>query len=81
MDLQTKYCGLSLKVTAGSFCFPAVGRNRATSGSWKNAELPPLCLYSLFEEQLSPMEAHSLHFHTTQGTESFSEAISYFPGG
>jgi dihydroorotate dehydrogenase (fumarate) len=35
-------------------------------------------LYSLFEEQIR-LEQHELHFHTTHGTESFAEALSYFP--
>lgn len=35
-------------------------------------------LYSLFEEQLKS-EEEELHFHTTSGTESFAESLSYFP--
>ncbi|RMG78174.1 MAG: dihydroorotate dehydrogenase-like protein, partial [Chloroflexi bacterium] len=35
-------------------------------------------LYSLFEEQITS-EQHELHYHTTAGTESFAEALSYFP--
>jgi dihydroorotate dehydrogenase (fumarate) len=35
-------------------------------------------LYSLFEEQLV-MDEHELHHHTTAGSESFAEALSYFP--
>lgn len=35
-------------------------------------------LYSLFEEQLR-QEEHTLHHHLTHGTESFAEALTYFP--
>src|SRR6185436_9094058 len=35
-------------------------------------------LYSLFEEQLR-LERYELHHHLTQGTESFPEALTYFP--
>lgn len=35
-------------------------------------------LYSLFEEQLE-MEQDELHFHSMEGTETFAEALSYFP--
>jgi len=35
-------------------------------------------LYSLFEEQLTT-EEQELHYHTTSGTDSFAEALSYFP--
>jgi dihydroorotate dehydrogenase (fumarate) len=35
-------------------------------------------LHSLYEEQLV-REQHELHYHTTAGTESFAEALSYFP--
>jgi dihydroorotate dehydrogenase (fumarate) len=35
-------------------------------------------LYSLFEEQLRA-DAQELHRHTTAGTESFAESLSYFP--
>jgi dihydroorotate dehydrogenase (fumarate) len=35
-------------------------------------------LYSFFEEQLR-LERLELHHHLTQGTESFAEAITYFP--
>ena len=35
-------------------------------------------LYSLFEEQLR-QDARELHHHTTAGTESFAESLTYFP--
>jgi len=44
----------------------------------EDAGASAVVLYSLFEEQLR-MEAQDLHFHTTFGTESFAEALTYFP--
>ena len=35
-------------------------------------------LYSLFEEQIR-LEQQELHYHTTMGTESYAESLSYFP--
>jgi dihydroorotate dehydrogenase (fumarate) len=35
-------------------------------------------LYSLFEEQIT-REQHELHYHLSHGTESYAEALSYFP--
>ncbi|MEP7287828.1 MAG: dihydroorotate dehydrogenase-like protein [Chloroflexota bacterium] len=35
-------------------------------------------LYSLFEEQLR-QEQYNLHYHLTHGTESYAEALTYFP--
>jgi dihydroorotate dehydrogenase (fumarate) len=35
-------------------------------------------MYSLFEEQIR-LEQHELHFHTTHGTDSYAESLSYFP--
>jgi len=35
-------------------------------------------LYSLFEEQLT-QDRYELHHHLTQGTDSFAEALTYFP--
>jgi dihydroorotate dehydrogenase (fumarate) len=37
-----------------------------------------IVLYSLFEEQIR-LEQQELHYHTTMGTESFAESLSYFP--
>ncbi|HRE48240.1 MAG TPA: dihydroorotate dehydrogenase-like protein [Aggregatilineales bacterium] len=37
-----------------------------------------IVLYSLFEEQLRH-EQHALHHHLTHGTESYAEALTYFP--
>jgi dihydroorotate dehydrogenase (fumarate) len=44
----------------------------------EDAGASAVVLYSLFEEQICK-EAKELFYYTTQGTESFAEALSYFP--
>jgi len=44
----------------------------------EDAGAAALVLHSLFEEQITN-EALEHHYHTTQGTDSFAEALSYFP--
>ena len=44
----------------------------------EDAGASAVVLHSLFEEQITN-EALQLHYHTTQGTESFAEALTYFP--
>jgi dihydroorotate dehydrogenase (fumarate) len=51
-----------------------IGKIRAAEDNGAAA----VVLYSLFEEQLRH-EAHELHHHLTAGTESFAEALTYFP--
>ncbi len=77
MNLNTKYLGLELKN-------PLVPSASPMMQSLDNIELlasagaSAVVLHSLFEEQISE-EALSLHYLTTQGTESFAESLSYFP--
>ncbi len=44
----------------------------------EDAGAAAIVLHSLFEEQIRH-EKFELHHHLTQGTESFAEALSYFP--
>jgi dihydroorotate dehydrogenase (fumarate) len=44
----------------------------------EDAGASAIVLYSLFEEQLR-LERYELDHHMTQGTESFAEALTYFP--
>jgi dihydroorotate dehydrogenase (fumarate) len=44
----------------------------------EDAGASAVVLYSLFEEQLE-REEDELHYHIHEGTESFAEALSYFP--
>ena len=77
MDLQTTYCGLKLKsplVVSASPLSEELSNIKFMEDSGASA----VVLYSLFEEQLT-MDAHALHYHTTEWSESHAEATSYFP--
>lgn len=78
MDLRTTYMGLALKnPLVVSACQPLsdeIGKIR----HMEDAGAAAVVLYSLFEEQLR-LETYELDHHLTTGTNSFSEALSYFP--
>ncbi len=77
MDLTTSYLGMQLKsplVVSASPLSEELDKIRLMEDHGAAA----VVLYSLFEEQIR-LEAHELHHHTTMGTESFAEALSYFP--
>ncbi len=77
MDLSTRYLGLSLKhplvASASPLAANLDGIRRLEDGGAAAIVLP-----SMFEEQLEH-EALELMYATTQGTESFAEALTYFP--
>ena len=77
LDLTTNYLGLKLKHPIISSASPLT---QTLDGVRKleDAGVAAIVMHSLFEEQLL-QEATELHFATTQGTESFAEALSYFP--
>jgi len=77
MDLSTTYMGLKLKnplVSSASTLSDDLGKLRQTEDAGASA----VVLHSLFEEQLRADRAE-LNYSMTQGTESFAEALSYFP--
>ena len=77
MDLSTTYLGLKLKnpiVPSSSPLMTSVDNIKKL----EDAGAAAVVLHSLFEEQIDN-EALELHYHTTQGTESFAEALTYFP--
>lgn len=77
MDLTTTYMGLKLK----NPIVPSAGPLTAKIDSIKQlaeAGAAAVVLHSLFEEQIRH-EIHELDHHLTQGTESFAEALNYFP--
>lgn len=77
MDLTTSYMGLTLKsplVPSASPLSEDLGNIRRL----EDAGAAAIVLFSLFEEQLA-MERLALHHHLTHGTESYAEALSYFP--
>ncbi len=77
MDLSTTYLGLSLNN-------PVVPSSSPLSESidsilqMEDAGAAAIVMHSLFEEQLTK-ESHRLDHYLDYGTESFAEALSYFP--
>jgi dihydroorotate dehydrogenase (fumarate) len=77
MDLTTKYLGLTLRnpiVPSASPLCEQVGNLRKMEDAGAGA----VVLHSLFEEQLRH-EAGEFNHYLEQGSESFAEALSYFP--
>jgi dihydroorotate dehydrogenase (fumarate) len=77
MDLSTTYLGLNLRtplVPSASPLSEDIGNIRRM----EDAGAAAVVLYSLFEEQLV-LDKYELHHHLTEGTESFAEALTYFP--
>ena len=76
MDLSTTYMGMKLKnpiVPSASPLSKDIGNIRRMEDAGASA----IVMYSLFEEQITH-ESMELYYHMTHGTESFSEALSYF---
>ncbi len=77
MDLTTEYLGLKLKhpivLSASPMTKKLDGVRRV-----RDAGVSAIVMHSLFEEQLEH-EKLELDYLTTQGTNSFAEALSYFP--
>ena len=77
MDLTTKYLGLNLKnpiVPSSSPLSKTVDRVKMLEDAGASA----VVVYSLFEEQIEH-EANEFDHYMSYGTESFAEALSYFP--
>lgn len=77
MDCTTTYLGLKLKHPI----VPSAGPLSYTLDSMKRLEdagAPAIVMYSLFEEQIAH-EAAELNHYLAYGTESFAEALTYFP--
>ena len=77
MDLKTKYLGMSLRSPIVVSASP-LSEYIQNIKMMEDAGAGAVVLYSLFEEQIR-LEQHEMHFHTTSGTESFAESLSYFP--
>ncbi len=77
MDLSTTYLGLKLRtplVPSASSLTEDLGNIKKMEDAGASA----VVLHSLFEEQLR-YEAGELEHHLTHGTNSFAEALTYFP--
>lgn len=77
MDLSTTYLGLKLKNPVVPSASP-LSREIDTMKKMEDAGAAAIVLYSLFEEQIN-LEAQELDHFLTAGSESFPEALSYFP--
>jgi dihydroorotate dehydrogenase (fumarate) len=76
-DLSTTYLGLQLKnplVVSASPLSKKVELVRRLEAAGASA----IVLYSLFEEQITH-ESHELDHYLSRGTETYAEALSYFP--
>jgi dihydroorotate dehydrogenase (fumarate) len=75
--LKSKYLGLELEnpILAGA---SPLSRDVDAAKRLEDAGAAGLVMDSLFEEQILH-EQHELHWHTTSGTESFAESLSYLP--
>ncbi|MEL6270457.1 MAG: dihydroorotate dehydrogenase-like protein [Chloroflexota bacterium] len=77
MDLSTTYLGLNLRTPLVVSASP-MQEELHNIIEMVDAGASAIVLHSLFEEQLVT-EQHELFFHLTHGTDSFAEALSYFP--
>ena len=77
MDLTTTYMGLKLKSPLVPSASPLT-EDVSNIKKMEDAGAGAVVLHSLFEEQLR-LESIELDHHLNQGTESFAEALSYFP--
>jgi len=77
MDLSTTYLGLKLRSPLVPSASP-LSDDIANIKLIEDSGAAAVVLHSLFEEQLR-MERYELHHHLTHGTESFPEALTYFP--
>jgi dihydroorotate dehydrogenase (fumarate) len=77
MDLTTTYLGLKLRTPLVPSASP-LSEDIGNLKHMEDAGAAAVVLYSLFEEQLRQDRAE-LHRHLEQGTESFAEALTYFP--
>ncbi|MCP4421356.1 MAG: dihydroorotate dehydrogenase-like protein [Chloroflexi bacterium] len=77
MNLKTNYLGLELENPLVPSASP-LSRTMDGLRKMEDAGASAVVLYSLFEEQILH-ESHTLNEHLIQGSESFAEALSYFP--
>jgi dihydroorotate dehydrogenase (fumarate) len=77
MDLTTTYLGLKLKNPLVPSASP-LSRNIDNIKQMEDAGASAVVMESLFEEQIEHEKKELNHF-LLQGTESFAEAITYFP--
>lgn len=77
MNLETTYLGMKLRTPLVPSASP-LSEEIVNIKRMEDAGAAAVVLYSLFEEQLR-LETYELNHHLTYGTESFPEALTYFP--
>ncbi len=78
MDLTTTYLGLKLRSPLVPSAAQPLTENVDNIKRMEDAGAAAVVMHSLFEEQLS-LERREIYESMTQGTESFAEALTYFP--
>jgi dihydroorotate dehydrogenase (fumarate) len=78
MDLTTTYLGLTLKSPLVVSAAAPLTENLDNLKRMEDAGAAAVVLHSLFEEQIR-RERLEMHHHLEYGTESFAEALTYFP--
>lgn len=78
MDLSTTYLGLKLRSPLVPSAAAPLTEDIGNIKLMEDHGAAAVVLYSLFEEQLR-LERRELNYHLTHGTDSFPEALTYFP--
>ena len=77
VDISTEYMGLKLKNPLVPSSSP-LSREIGTIKAMEDAGASAIVLYSLFEEQIT-QEQNAHDYFMTYGSESYAEALTYFP--
>ncbi len=77
MDLTTSYLGMDLKNPVVASASP-LSEKIANLKRLEDAGVAAVVMHSLFEEQINE-ESHQLDHYLSYGTESYAEALHYFP--
>ncbi|MBF2007370.1 dihydroorotate dehydrogenase-like protein [Chlorogloeopsis fritschii PCC 9212] len=77
MDLTTTYMGMKLRSPLVPSASP-LSKDIDNIKRMEDEGAGAVVMHSLFEEQIT-LERYELHHHLTYGTESFPEALTYFP--
>lgn len=77
MDISTTYLGMKLRSPLVASASPLM-EHIDNIKRMEDAGVGAVVLYSLFEEQIR-REREALYYYLTHGTESFAEALTYFP--
>jgi dihydroorotate dehydrogenase (fumarate) len=78
MNLTTNYMGLQLRSPLVPSAAAPLTEDINNVKRMEDAGAGAVILHSLFEEQIR-QDKSELHYYLTQGTESYPEAITYFP--